>query len=129
MKRARIATHPDPCGGRNPIPSAKRSAPVPTWVKPFPGGWLLLVHVQPNAKQSEIGGLHGDALKVRVAAAPTEGRANEELVALLAAALGVPKKNVAVFRGMKSRQKTVSIAAPHVDPSLLLRPRTRASGD
>jgi len=83
---------------------------------------MLTVHVQPNARQSEICGLHGDALKVRVAAQPAEGRANEALVALLAAALGVPKKSVAVVQGTKSRRKTVSVAAPQADPGSLLRP-------
>jgi uncharacterized protein (TIGR00251 family) len=82
---------------------------------------MLTVHVQPNARRSEICGLHGDALKVRVAAQPAEGRANEALVALLAGALGVPKKSVAVVQGTRSRRKTVSIAAPQADPALLLR--------
>jgi uncharacterized protein (TIGR00251 family) len=83
---------------------------------------MLTVYVQPNARQSEICGMHGDALKVRVAAPPAEGRANDELVAFLAAALGVPKKRVAVVKGARSRRKTVSIAVPQADPASLLRP-------
>lgn len=65
--------------------------------------------------------MHGDALKVRVAAPPVEGRANEELIALLAGALGVPRKSVTVVKGGASRRKTVSVAAPQADPALLLR--------
>jgi len=93
-----------------------------TWAKRSPQGWLLSVHAQPGAKRTEISGLHGDALKVRVAAPPVEGRANDELVAFVAAALGVPKKSVAVVKGARSRRKTVSVAAPQADPALLLRP-------
>jgi len=92
-----------------------------TWAKRSPQGWLLAVHAQPGAKRTEISGLHDDALRVRVAAPPTEGRANDELVAFLAAALGIPKRSVVVVKGERSRRKTVSIAAPQADPALLLR--------
>jgi len=91
------------------------------WAKRIPAGWLLSIYAQPGAKRTEISGLHGDALKVRVAAPPSEGRANDELVAFLAAALGVPKKSVAVVKGARARRKTVAIASPQADPSLLLR--------
>ncbi len=91
------------------------------WAKRASAGWLFSIYAQPGAKRTEISGLHGDALKVRVAAPPAEGRANDELVAFLAAALGVPKKSVAVVKGARSRRKKVSIAAPHPDPGLLLR--------
>lgn len=90
---------------------------------------MLTVHVQPNAKRSEIGGLHGDALKVRVAAPPTEGRANEALVAVLAEGLGVPRHRVSVVKGTASRRKTVRVAAPQADPESLLRPGPRTSQD
>jgi len=99
------------------------------WARPVSGGWMLTVHVQPNAKRSEIGGLHGDALKVRVAAPPTEGRANEALVAVLAEALGVPRQRVSVVKGTASRRKTVLVAAPQADPESLLRPGPRTSQD
>jgi uncharacterized protein len=64
--------------------------------------------------------LHGEALKVRVAAPPVEGRANDELVALIAGALGVPRKSVTVVKGKASRRKTVSVAVPQADPAQLL---------
>jgi uncharacterized protein (TIGR00251 family) len=100
------------------------------WAKRASAGWLFSIYAQPGAKRTEVSGLHGDALKVRVAAPPAEGRANEELVAFLAAALGVPKKSVAVVQGTRSRRKTVSVAAHQVDPaSLLLRCKSPASGD
>jgi uncharacterized protein (TIGR00251 family) len=90
---------------------------------------MLTVHVQPQAKRNEICGLHGDALKVRVAARPAEGRANEALVAILAGALGVPKSRVRVVKGAASRHKTVLLAVPQADPALLLRQKSPASGD
>jgi uncharacterized protein len=92
------------------------------WAKRASIGWLLSVYAQPGARRSEISGLHGDALKVRVAAAPAEGRANDELVAFLAEALGVPRKSVTVVKGARSRRKTVAVAAPQADPASLLRP-------
>jgi len=79
------------------------------------------VHTQPGAKRSQIAGLHGDALKVRVAAPPAEGLANAALIALLAEALGVSKGRVRVVKGTTSRRKTVLVAAPEADPALLLR--------
>jgi len=91
------------------------------WAKRVSAGWLFSIYAQHGAKRTEISGLHGHALKVRVAAPPAEGRANDELVAFLAAALGVPKKSVTVVKGARSRRKTVSIAAPQADPGLLLR--------
>jgi uncharacterized protein (TIGR00251 family) len=67
------------------------------------------VHVQPRASKSEIVGLHGAALKVRVQAPPVEGAANEALVSLLADRLGVPRRAVRVVAGTTSRVKTVEV--------------------
>lgn len=98
------------------------SPPEGAWAKRTLQGWLLAVHAQPGAKRSEVAGLHGDALKVRVAAPPVEGRANAALIAFLADALGVPKKSVTVVKGETSRRKTVFVSAPQADPASLLRP-------
>jgi len=67
------------------------------------------VHVQPRASRSEIVGLHGDALKVRLAAPPVDGAANDALVALLAEALAVGRRAVRIVGGASSRAKTVEI--------------------
>jgi uncharacterized protein (TIGR00251 family) len=67
------------------------------------------VHVQPRASRSEIIGLHGAALKVRLQAPPVEGAANEALVALLAERLGVARRSVRVIAGLSSRAKTVEV--------------------
>jgi uncharacterized protein (TIGR00251 family) len=70
-----------------------------------PDGVVLRVHVQPGAGRSAVVGRHGDALKVRVAAPPVEGRANEATRALLAEALGVPDADVDLTSGQSSRTK------------------------
>jgi uncharacterized protein (TIGR00251 family) len=67
------------------------------------------VHVQPRAARSEIVGLHGAALKVRLQAPPVDGAANEALVALLAERLGVARRAVRVVAGASSRAKTVEV--------------------
>ena len=67
------------------------------------------VRVQPRASRTEIVGLHGAALKVRLQAPPVEGAANEALVRLLAERLGVPRKAVRVVAGATSRAKTVEV--------------------
>jgi uncharacterized protein (TIGR00251 family) len=67
------------------------------------------VHVQPRSSRSEIVGLHGAALKVRLQAPPVEGAANEALVSLLAERLNVPRRAVRVVAGATSRTKTVEI--------------------
>ncbi|MGB7542421.1 MAG: DUF167 family protein [Burkholderiales bacterium] len=90
------------------------------WARKTTAGWLLAIHAQPGAKKSEVAGIHGDALKVRIAAPPVEGRANAALAAFIAAALEVPKKSVTVVKGDSSRRKTVLIAAPQADPARLL---------
>jgi uncharacterized protein (TIGR00251 family) len=67
------------------------------------------VHVQPRASKSEVVGMHGDAIRIRLAAPPVDDAANAELVALIAARLGVPKRNVRIATGRASRRKVVEI--------------------
>ena len=74
---------------------------------------LLDLSVMPNAKRTEVDGLHDGALRVRLAAPPIDGRANEALVAWLAKSLGVTRRDVAVLRGESSRRKQVAIAIAH----------------
>ena len=77
------------------------------------GGVLLQLSVMPNAKRTEVDGLHDGALRVRLAAPPIDGRANEALIAWLAKSLGVAKRDVEVLRGESSRRKQVAIAVSH----------------
>jgi uncharacterized protein (TIGR00251 family) len=67
------------------------------------------VHVQPRATRSEIVGVHGTALKVRLQAPPIDGAANEALVTLLAERLGVARRSVRVIAGATSRSKMVEV--------------------
>ena len=69
----------------------------------------LELKVIPNAPRNEIAGWLGTALKVKVHAPALEGRANDELLEFLAEALGLPRRNVTLLRGDKSRQKVVRI--------------------
>jgi len=71
---------------------------------------VLELHIQPGAKRSEFAGKHGERLKVRVAAPPVDGKANEALIEFLAAYYRVPKRNVRIAAGLASPQKRVSIA-------------------
>ena len=70
----------------------------------------LHVHVQPGAKNTELVGLHGERLKVRLKAPPVDGKANKELVKWAAAFFGVSKSRITLIRGLSSRQKTLQIA-------------------
>ncbi len=92
------------------------------WYRKTADGWLLSLHVQPGAKKSSASGMHGDALKIRIAAPPVEGKANEALIAFLARQLGVPKRQVSVERGTSSREKTVRVADVEADPARLETP-------
>lgn len=80
-----------------------------TPIEPVPAGCRILVHVQPRASRSEIVGLHGDALKIRVAAPPVEGEANAALCRFLADRLDVPLAAVRLVRGDTARRKLVEI--------------------
>jgi len=73
---------------------------------------ILTLHAQPGARTTAFAGLHGGALKLRLAAPPVEGRANAELIRFLATAFGVPREQVLLRRGANSRHKTVHITQP-----------------
>ena len=68
------------------------------------------MHVQPRAGQTQITGRHGDALRIRVAAPPVDGRATEAARAALAAALDVAPSSVTLVAGERSRLKRFRVA-------------------
>lgn len=70
----------------------------------------LKVKVEPRSSKSGIAGLHGDALKVKLTSPPVEGKANKELVEILAKACGVKKSDVEIVSGTGSKNKLVRIA-------------------
>jgi uncharacterized protein len=79
------------------------------------GGVTLSVHVQPNARRTEIVGRHGDAIKIRVAAPPRDDRANEALVAFAADVFGVRTSAVTIRSGGSSRHKRLHIDGLDLD--------------
>jgi hypothetical protein len=82
------------------------------WLREEGASLVLTLHVQPGAKRTEVAGIHGDALKVKLAAPPVDGRANAELLRFLADTFGVPVRNVTLLRGETSRSKVVRVDAP-----------------
>ena len=73
-------------------------------------GTVLAVHVQPGAGRTEVVGRHGDALKIRVAAPPTGGRANDAVVDLVAREFGLKKSDIQITSGASSRQKRLQLS-------------------
>lgn len=71
----------------------------------------LAVQVVPNAKRSEVVGMHGDAVRIRLQAQPIEGKANEALIRFIAETLDLPKSAVVISHGQTARRKLVEIAA------------------
>jgi uncharacterized protein (TIGR00251 family) len=67
------------------------------------------MHVQPRAARTALVGAHGDAIRVRLAAPPVDGAANDELVRFLADRLGVRRRDIGIVRGLSGRRKTVRI--------------------
>lgn len=80
----------------------------------------LTLHVQPGAKRTDVAGLHGEALKIRLAAPPIEGRANEALLKFIAESFGVPVRQVELKQGGQSRHKVVAVTGSKVEPESLL---------
>lgn len=70
---------------------------------------ILELHVQPGASRTEFAGMHGECMKLRLAARAIDGKANEALVEFLAQYYNVPKRDVRITAGLKSRRKRVEI--------------------
>ncbi|MEI7430238.1 MAG: DUF167 domain-containing protein [Betaproteobacteria bacterium] len=93
------------------------------WLREGVGHSTLALHIQPGAKKTEVAGLYGDALKIRLAAPPVDGKANAALIDFVAQRLGVAKSAVSLKSGLSSRRKVLEISEPVVDI------RQRLSGD
>lgn len=81
---------------------------------------MIAVHVQPKAHQNRIMGFVDGVLRVRLSAAPVDGKANEALVRLLAEQLGVPRSHVRIRRGLTSRHKVVDVEGLEEEEALRL---------
>ena len=86
----------------------------------------LRLRVSPAAARAGVVGRHGEAWKIRVAAAPGGGRANQAVIRLLADALSVPRDAVTLVSGHGGRDKIVELAG--LGPSQIDRRLTSASG-
>lgn len=84
-------------------------------IRPTPTGVCLELHVQPGASRTEVAGLHGDRLKLRIAAPPVEGKANDAVIEWIAGRCGVPRARVRIMRGAGSRRKSVEIEGVTVE--------------
>jgi uncharacterized protein (TIGR00251 family) len=99
-------------------PCGVLKGPAP-WFRWRDDDLLLELKVQPRASRTEFADIHGDRLKVRIAAPPVDGEANAELIAFLAKKFGVARRQVSVLRGESGRTKTVCIRNPDRLPSAL----------
>lgn len=84
------------------------------------GAVTLKLHIQPNASRTEVAGLHGDALKIKIAAPPADHQANDKLLEFLRKSFKVAKNQVILLHGEHSRQKVVEILDPPCSPDFLL---------
>jgi len=102
--------------------------PENSWCRfdPASGRLTLTVHVQPNARVSEISGLHGDALKIRIAAPAVDNKANAALIDFLHRFLDLPPSLIRVRHGSRGRRKVVELV--HADAAIYARIKSAACG-
>lgn len=82
---------------------------VPSYITDSGDGVILRVQVQTRASRDEIVGAHGDALKIRITAAPVAGAANKHLLKFLAKKLRVAKSQISIASGAASKVKSIAI--------------------
>lgn len=78
--------------------------------KQTPEGVIVAIKVVPKAHRNEIVGLENDELKVRIAAVPDQGKANDELIAFLAETFNIAKSRVLLLHGATSRHKKILLS-------------------
>nr|WP_246034683.1 DUF167 domain-containing protein [Azoarcus indigens] len=92
------------------------------WLREAADGSLTLtLHIQPGAKQTGFAGPHGEAMKLRLAAPPVDGKANAALCAFLAEFCGLPKSAVELVSGETSRAKRIRLRGAGADARARLR--------
>lgn len=70
---------------------------------------ILKIKVEPRSSRAGLVGQYGDALKVKLISPPVEGKANKELIEILAKEFGVHKKNIEIISGQSSKNKMVRL--------------------
>jgi uncharacterized protein (TIGR00251 family) len=71
------------------------------------GGLFMNVHAQPGARQPQLRGMHGDAVKIAVKEAAQDGRANAAIIRFIAEGFNLPVADVELSSGLTSRRKRV----------------------
>jgi uncharacterized protein (TIGR00251 family) len=79
------------------------------WIEDRADGAVVKVRAAPGASRERVVGIHGDALKVAVAAAPEKGKANRRILEVIARELDVPARSLELVSGMTSRDKRVLV--------------------
>ena len=74
---------------------------------------VLDIYVQTRASRTEIVGMHGDAIKIRVKSPPVDGAANSELVRFISASLKIKSSDISIVSGHNARRKRIRIAGDH----------------
>jgi uncharacterized protein (TIGR00251 family) len=97
-----------------------------SWYHSGRDGLTIHIQAQPGAKRTEIVGLYGDRIKVRLASPPVDGKANDCLIEFLARRLGVKRGQIMIARGTSSRRKDVLVAATGLQPAVLLEKESKA---
>ena len=90
-------------------PAGGRKMELLPYLRPYAEGTLLDIYVQPKSSKNQLVGMHQGSLKIRLTAPPVDGEANKECVKFLAKLLGIPKSDIQIVQGHKSRRKTLSI--------------------
>lgn len=80
----------------------------------------ITVRVQPNAGQNSVVSFQDSVLRVRIAAPPVKGKANQELVEFLSELLGVSKSSLSIEKGISSKNKTIAVRGLEQDYILRL---------
>jgi len=88
------------------------------------GALSFSVRVVPRASKTATAGEHGGALRVRVAAPPVEGAANDALIKFLAKEFGVPARDVEIRSGHASKTKLVRVVGVTAEKLMSLKPKT-----
>jgi uncharacterized protein (TIGR00251 family) len=91
-----------------------------SWLKNHPKGTVLLLHIQPGASRTELSGLHGDRLKIKIKSPPRDGEANSGLIEFLSDFLKISKSKIFLIRGESSRQKDLLVELPYDKVVILL---------
>lgn len=87
-----------------------------SWYRYTNGNLILNLYIQPGAKCTEVVGLHGEALKIKLASPPIDGRANKTLLQFISTQLHIPLWRIKLLRGEKSRHKTIEVSDCSINP-------------